>query len=75
MSGGRRFSGTVKWFNKTKGWGFIQRDDGRDDLFVHHSELEGTGYRNLEANQRVEFGEAPGKKGTKAVDVKVTTDH
>ncbi len=68
-----RLTGTVKWFAGNKGYGFIQRDDGGEDLFVHYSELEGKGFRNLEEGQRVEFEAAPGKKGLKAVRVVVVS--
>lgn len=60
--------GTVKWFNPEKGFGFIARDRG-PDLFVHYSEIEGTGYRSLEEHQRVEFEEAQGPKGPQAIRV------
>lgn len=66
-----RLTGTVKWFAEKKGYGFIQRDDGEGDLFVHYSELEGKGYRSLQEGQRVEFEIANGKKGLKAVQVVV----
>ncbi len=55
-----RLTGTVKWFAGNKGYGFIQRDDGGEDLFVHYSELEGKGFRNLEEGQRVEMGQRIG---------------
>jgi CspA family cold shock protein len=60
--------GTVKWFNSEKGFGFISRADG-DDVFVHFSEIEGTGYKSLEENQRVEFELAQGPKGPQATHV------
>jgi cold shock protein len=60
-----RESGTVKWFNATKGYGFIQRDSG-GDVFVHYSEIAGTGYRSLEEGQRVEFLVIQGEKGPQA---------
>ena len=60
-----RESGTVKWFNATKGYGFIQRDSG-GDIFVHYSEIAGTGYRSLEEGQRVEFLVIQGEKGPQA---------
>ena len=47
--------GTVKWFNAEKGYGFIAPEDGSADLFVHYSSIEGTGFKSLEENQRVEF--------------------
>ena len=54
--------GTVKFFNNEKGYGFISRDDG-DDVFVHFSNIEGSGYRSLEDGQQVEFEVGPGRKG------------
>ncbi len=60
--------GTVKWFNSTKGFGFIERDSGKD-VFVHYSEISGTGYRSLEEGQRVEFTVVQGQKGPQAQDV------
>ncbi len=62
-------AGTVKWFNEKKGFGFISPDDGGDDLFVHHSEIKGTGYTNLEEGQKVEFEVGEGKKGPCATNV------
>ena len=64
-----RQTGTVKWFNDEKGFGFITPDDGAKDLFVHYSEIQGTGYRSLEENQRVQFEVAQGAKGPQAVGV------
>jgi CspA family cold shock protein len=61
--------GTVKWFNGEKGFGFITPDDGGKDLFVHYSEIQGSGYRSLEENQRVQFEVTPGQKGPQAVGV------
>lgn len=62
--------GTVKFFNNEKGYGFVSRPDG-DDVFVHYSNVEGTGFRTLEAGQQVEFEIAPGRKGDEARNVKV----
>ena len=62
--------GTVKWFNAEKGFGFISRE-GADDVFVHFSAIEGTGYKSLEEGQRVEFEVGPGRKGEEARTVKV----
>ena len=62
--------GTVKWFNAEKGFGFISRE-GADDVFVHFSAIEGTGYKTLEEGQRVEFEVGPGRKGDEARNVKV----
>ena len=66
-----RETGTVKWFNASKGYGFIERDAG-DDLFVHYSEISGDGYRSLDEGQRVEFLVAQGQKGLQAQNVTVT---
>jgi CspA family cold shock protein len=63
-------TGTVKFFNNEKGYGFITRPDG-PDLFVHFSNIEGSGYRSLEDGQNVEFEIAPGRKGDEAVSVRV----
>ncbi|HEU5302400.1 MAG: cold-shock protein [Acidimicrobiia bacterium] len=62
--------GTVKWFNAEKGFGFISREGG-DDVFVHFSAIEGTGYKSLEEGQRVEFEVGPGRKGDEARNVRV----
>ncbi|MBF0454496.1 MAG: cold-shock protein [Magnetococcales bacterium] len=64
-----RENGTVKWFNESKGFGFIERDEGRGDVFVHFSAISGEGFRNLAEGQRVEFSVAQGDKGPKAEDV------
>ena len=63
-------SGTVKWFNDQKGFGFIKPDEGDRDLFVHHSNIEINGYRSLEEGQRVEFEMGEGRKGPEAVHVR-----
>jgi len=63
-------TGTVKFFNNEKGYGFISRDDG-DDVFVHYSKIEGEGYRSLEEGQKVEFEVGPGRKGEEATTVRV----
>ena len=63
-----RETGTVKWFNDQKGFGFIQREKG-DDVFVHHSNIKSEGFRSLAEGQRVEFDVAPGKKGLQAENV------
>jgi CspA family cold shock protein len=60
--------GTVKWFNDTKGYGFIQQDDG-DDVFVHFSVIEGTGFRTLAEGQVVEFDASPTNAGLQATRV------
>lgn len=62
-------TGTVKWFNAEKGFGFIAREGG-DDVFVHFSAIQGTGYRSLDEGQRVEFDVAPGRKGEEAQNVR-----
>jgi len=63
-------TGTVKFFNAEKGYGFISRPDG-DDVFIHYSNVQGDGYRSLEAGQQVEFDVAPGRKGEEARNVRV----
>jgi CspA family cold shock protein len=63
-------TGTVKWFNNEKGYGFIAREGG-DDVFVHFSNIQSNGYRTLEEGQRVEFDVAPGRKGEEAQNVRV----
>jgi len=60
--------GTVKWFNSTKGFGFIERENEKD-VFVHYSEINATGYRSLEEGQRVEFTVVDGEKGPQAQNV------
>jgi CspA family cold shock protein len=62
-------TGTVKWFNPDKGFGFISREDG-EDVFVHFSAIAGDGYRNLEENQKVEFDVTQGPKGPQAANVR-----
>jgi CspA family cold shock protein len=63
-----RETGTVKWFNDAKGYGFIQRDKG-DDVFVHFRAIRGEGHRSLQEGQRVEFTVTEGNKGLQAEDV------
>jgi CspA family cold shock protein len=63
-------SGTVKWFNSEKGYGFISQDDGGADVFVHFSAIDASGYRSLEENQRVEFDVTQGPKGPQAEHVR-----
>jgi CspA family cold shock protein len=63
-------SGTVKWFNAEKGYGFISQDDGGADVFVHFSAIDANGYRSLEENQRVEFSVTQGPKGPQAEHVR-----
>jgi CspA family cold shock protein len=62
-------TGTVKWFNATKGFGFITPEDGGDDLFVHQSQINVQGYRELADGQRVEFEVTRGQKGMQASSV------
>jgi CspA family cold shock protein len=63
-----RFVGTVKWFNTTKGYGFLAREGG-DDVFVHYTAISGNGFRNLTEGQKVEFSIEKGPKGLQAVNV------
>ena len=63
-------SGVVKWFNATKGFGFIRPDDGGEELFVHHTAIEMQGYRQLEEGQKVEFEVTQGPKGPQASSVR-----
>ena len=62
--------GIVKFFNAEKGFGFISREQG-DDVFVHFSNIQGSGYKSLDEGQRVEFDVAPGRKGEEAQNVRV----
>jgi CspA family cold shock protein len=62
-------TGKVKWFNSSKGFGFIAPDGGGDDLFVHHSEIKTSGYASLNEDQNVEFEIGQGKKGPCATNV------
>ena len=64
-------TGTVKWFSAEKGYGFIARDGGGDDVFVHFSAIDGSGYRSLEEGQAVEFELTQGQKGDQAQNVKL----
>ncbi len=61
--------GTVKWFNAEKGFGFITPDEGGADLFVHHSAIQGSGFKTLDENQRVSFESGQGQKGPQAINV------
>ena len=64
-------TGTVKWFNEAKGFGFISLDEGSGDVFVHHTSIEMEGYRTLAEGQRVEFEITEGRKGPAADKVRV----
>jgi CspA family cold shock protein len=63
-----RFAGKVKWFNESKGYGFIEREDGAD-VFVHYTNIVGKGFRTLKENEEVEFEVNEGPKGLQAVNV------
>jgi CspA family cold shock protein len=63
-------TGTVKWFNDEKGFGFITPDEGDRDLFVHYTGIEGNGFKSLEENTKVSYDEEAGEKGPKAVNVR-----
>jgi len=64
-----RSTGTVKWFNDAKGFGFITPSEGEKDLFVHHSSVQGEGFKSLAEGERVEFDVVEGKKGPAAENV------
>jgi CspA family cold shock protein len=64
-----RITGTVKWFNSKKGFGFITRDDGQGDVFVHFSAIQSRGFKTLEEGQKVEFEIVQDEKGPKAANV------
>ncbi len=64
-----RETGTVKWFNPEKGFGFIARENGEGDVFVHHSAIQGGGFRTLVDGERVEFDVVQGQKGPAAENV------
>lgn len=63
-------TGTVKWFNSEKGYGFIAPDDGSADLFAHYSQIDSRGYRSLEEGQKVEFEVGQGQKGPQAQQIR-----
>ena len=65
-----RVTGTVKWFNDAKGFGFLALDGGGNDVFVHYSAVTGSGFKSLVEGQRVEFSVEQGPKGMTAVDVR-----
>jgi cold shock protein len=64
-------TGTVKWFNDEKGYGFITPDDGTKDLFVHHSGIEGAGFKSLSEGAKVDYESRAGAKGPEATSVKL----
>ncbi len=64
-----RITGTVKWFNDSKGFGFITREDAEKDCFVHHSAIQGNGFKSLREGERVEFDVVQGQKGPAAENV------
>ncbi|MBF0181013.1 MAG: cold shock domain-containing protein [Magnetococcales bacterium] len=66
-----RETGKVKWFNDSKGFGFVERDQGKGDAFVHHSAIVMEGFKSLTEGQRVEFTVTKGEKGPKAENVRV----
>ena len=61
--------GTVKWFDNSKGYGFLTRENGGKDVFVHHSAIQGSGFKSLDEGQRVEFEVTQGPKGDQATNV------
>ena len=63
-------TGTVKWFNAEKGFGFIEQDGGGGDVFVHYSAIKSSGYRELQEGQKVEFEVTQGQKGPQAAEVR-----
>ena len=63
-------TGTVKWFNAQKGFGFITPDDGTPDVFVHHSAIQGQGFKSLAENQKVSFDIVTGPKGKQAANIR-----
>jgi CspA family cold shock protein len=69
-----RMTGTVKWFSRVKGYGFVAPDDGGKEIFVHFSGIEGEGYRNLEEGQKVTYTVEETPKGPQAVSVRAVTE-
>jgi len=67
--GTKMYTGTVKWFDAKKGYGFITRDDGEGDVFVHFSAIEGNGFKSLDQGEKVEFEIVNGPKGPQAAKV------
>lgn len=67
-------AGTVKWFNNTKGFGFIEQSEGNEDVFVHHSVIQGSGFKTLKPGQSVTFDIEQGQKGLSAVNVVAESD-
>jgi CspA family cold shock protein len=67
---GKMATGTVKWFNADKGFGFIAPDDGSEDVFAHFSAIQTSGYRTLNENQKVEFDVEQGQKGLQAANIR-----
>ncbi len=63
-------TGTVKWFNEQKGYGFIAPNDGGDDLFIHHSNIDMDGFKTLQEGQSVEYEAGQGRKGPEATNVR-----
>jgi CspA family cold shock protein len=70
LKGNSMSTGIVKWFNDSKGFGFIKPDGGGEDLFAHFSEIQGNGFKTLKENQKVEFETKDGPKGKQAVQIK-----
>jgi CspA family cold shock protein len=66
-------SGTVKWFNDAKGYGFITPEDGGKDVFVHHSSISGEGFKSLAEGAKVEFETQEGRKGPEATNVRTVS--
>ena len=67
-------TGTVKWFNDQKGFGFLTREDGEKDCFVHHTAIQGTGFKSLREGERVEFDVVQGEKGPAAENVRAVEE-